>query len=145
MIPAFVSTHNILRCIKTKYWGPGADGGGTGSWYLMGTDFQSGKMNTWCGWIVTCVCVCVCVCVCAQSCLTLCDPMDFSPPGSCVHGDSPGKNTGAGCHCLLQGIFPTQGIQPGSPAPQADSLASEPPGKRKGQMSKLFRAVGTGL
>ena len=39
----------------------------------------------------TCVCVCVCVyvCVCAQllqSCLTLCDPMDCSPPGSTVHG-----------------------------------------------------------
>ena len=45
-----------------------------------------------------------------QSYLTLCDPMDCSPPGSSVHGiDSPGKNTGVGCHALLQGIFPTQG------------------------------------
>ena len=44
-----------------------------------------------------------------QSCLTLCDPMDCSPPGSSVHGDSLGKNTGVGCHALLQGIFPTQG------------------------------------
>ena len=35
--------------------------------------------------------------------------MDCSPPGSSVHGDSPGKNTGVGCHALLQGIFPTQG------------------------------------
>ena len=43
-----------------------------------------------------------------QSCLTLCDPMDCSPPGSSVHGDSPGKNTGVGCHVLLQRIFPTQ-------------------------------------
>ena len=34
----------------------------------------------------TIVCVCVCVCVCAQSCPTLCDPMDCSPPGSTVHG-----------------------------------------------------------
>ena len=34
----------------------------------------------------------------AQSCLTLCDPMDCSPPGSSVHGDSPGKNAGVGCH-----------------------------------------------
>ena len=33
-------------------------------------------------------CVCVCVCVCAQSCQTLCDPMDWSPPGSSVHGIS---------------------------------------------------------
>ena len=37
----------------------------------------------------------------AQSCLTLCDPMDYSPPGFSVHGDSPGKNTGVGCHALL--------------------------------------------
>ena len=44
----------------------------------------------------------------AQSCLTLCDPMDCSLPGSSVYGDSPGKNTGVGCHALLQGIFPTQ-------------------------------------
>ena len=44
-----------------------------------------------------------------QSCPTLCNPMDCSPPGSSVHGDSPGKNTEAGCHALLQGIFPTQG------------------------------------
>ena len=43
-----------------------------------------------------------------QTCPTLCDPVDCSPPGSSVHGDSPGKNTGVGCHALLQGIFPTQ-------------------------------------
>ena len=36
-----------------------------------------------------------------QSCLTLCKPM----PGSSVYGDSPGKNTGVGCHALLEGIF----------------------------------------
>ena len=51
----------------------------------------------------------------AQSCLTLCDPMDHSPPGSSVHGDSPGKNTGVGCHALLQGIFATQGLNPSLP------------------------------
>ena len=37
-----------------------------------------------------------------QSCPTLCDPIDGSPPGSLVPGDSPGKNTGVGCHFLLQ-------------------------------------------
>ena len=47
-------------------------------------------------------------CVCAQSCPTLCDPMHWSPPGSSCPWDSPGKNTGVGCHFLLQGIFPTQ-------------------------------------
>ena len=36
---------------------------------------------------------------------TLCDPMDCSTPGSSVPGDSPGKNTGVGCHALLQGVF----------------------------------------
>ena len=45
------------------------------------------------------------LCLVAQSC-RLCDPVDYSPPGSSVHGDSPGKNTGGhGCHALLQGIF----------------------------------------
>ena len=34
-------------------------------------------------------------------------------PGSSVHGDSPEKNTGVGCHALLQGILPTQGSNPG--------------------------------
>ena len=36
--------------------------------------------------IILCVCVCVCVCVYVQLCLTLCDPMDCSPPGSSVCG-----------------------------------------------------------
>ena len=47
------------------------------------------------------------LCLVTQSCLTLCDPVDCIPPGSYVHRDSPGKNTGVGCH-VLQGIFPTQ-------------------------------------
>ena len=48
------------------------------------------------------------LCLVIQSCPTLCKPMDCSPPGSSVHGDSPGKNTAVGCHALLQGIFPIQ-------------------------------------
>ena len=51
------------------------------------------------------------VCLVAQSC-PICDPMDCSPPGSSVHKDSPGKNTGMGCYALLQGVFPTQGSNP---------------------------------
>ena len=51
-------------------------------------------------------------CSVIQSCPTLRDPMDCSLPGSSVHGDSPGKNTGVGCHFLLQEIFPTQGSNP---------------------------------
>ena len=37
----------------------------------------------------------------------LCDPVDCSPPDSTVHGIFCGKNTGVGCHFLLQGIFLT--------------------------------------
>ena len=48
------------------------------------------------------------MCLIAQTCPTLYDIMDCSPPGSSVHGDAPGKNTGVGCHALLQGILPTQ-------------------------------------
>ena len=47
-------------------------------------------------------------CLVAQSCLILCNPMDYSLPASSVHRDSPGKNTEVGCHALLQGIFSTQ-------------------------------------
>ena len=43
------------------------------------------------------------------------DPMNCSPPGSSVHGDSPGKNTGVGFHAHLQRILPTQGLNPGLP------------------------------
>ena len=77
-----------------------------------------------CSPLCVCVCVCVClpvyvfiffirekcakihVCVClvAQSCPTLCDPMDYSLPGSFVCEDSLGKNTGVDCHALLQRI-----------------------------------------
>ena len=53
------------------------------------------------------------LCLVTQLCLTLCDPMDYSQPGSSIHVDSPGKNTGVGCHALLQGIFPTQELNEG--------------------------------
>ena len=53
------------------------------------------------------------LCLVTQSCLILCNPTDYSPPGSCVN--SPGENTGVGCHALLQGIFPIQGSNPGLP------------------------------
>ena len=46
--------------------------------------------------------LCVCACLVAQSCPTLCDPMDSSR--LLRPGDSSGKNTGVGCHSLLQGL-----------------------------------------
>ena len=40
--------------------------------------------------------------------------MDYNPPGSPVHGNSPGKNIGVGCHALLQGNLPNPGVEPRS-------------------------------
>ena len=55
---------------------------------------------------ILCMCVCVCVCVCSQSCPTLCDPVDCSPPGSSVMGFSRQE--------YWNGLpFPTQGLNPG--------------------------------
>ena len=42
------------------------------------------------------------LCLVAQLCLTLYDPMEYSPPGSSVYGDSLGKNAGVGCHALAR-------------------------------------------
>ena len=44
--------------------------------------------------------------------LTLCDPMDFSPPGSSVHGDSPGKEYWSGLPCPPPGDLPNPGLKP---------------------------------
>ena len=60
-----------------------------------------------------------CVAKLLQSYPALCDPMDYSPPGSSVLGISPGKDTGVGCHALLQGICPTQELNLQSPVSSA--------------------------
>ena len=63
-----------------------------------------------------------------QSCLTLCEPLDCSPPGSSVHGIL----QRVGCHVLLQGIFPTQRSNPCLLCLlhwQASSFPLAPPGK----------------
>ena len=98
-----------------------------------------------------------------------CNPMDCSPPGSSVlfqasnvscsvlsdssrsHGlqparllcpwNSPGKNTGVGCHSLLQGILPTQGSNLGLLHSCKDSLPSELPGKPNQQNTTIFKSV----
>ena len=44
------------------------------------------------------------MCLITQLCPTLCNPTDCSLPGSSVHGDSPGKNTGMGCRTLIDFI-----------------------------------------
>ena len=71
------------------------------------------------------------LCLVAQPCSTLWDSMNCRPPGSSIRADSLGKNTGVGSHFLLQGIFPTPGIEPRSPSLRADSLLSEPTRKPK--------------
>ena len=60
------------------------------------------------------------LCIVIQSCLALCNPVDCSPPGSTVHGDSPGKNW-SGLPCPPPGDLPDPGIEPRCPAYQADS------------------------
>ena len=75
----------------------------------------------------------VCVCICAQSCLTLCNPMDCSPPGFSVHGVFQAR--------ILEGLpFPTPGdlSDPGTepttttlvlPALAGGLFTAVPPGK----------------
>ena len=71
------------------------------NWWLPG-----GRMGEEVGiWGLTWTCMRVQL---LQLRLTLCDSMNCNPPSSSVHGDSPGKSTGVGCHDLLQRIFPTQ-------------------------------------
>ena len=52
----------------------------------------------------------------AQSCPTLCNPMDCSLPGSSIHGVFQASITRMGCRFLLQGKLPDPGIKPKSPA-----------------------------
>ena len=61
------------------------------------------------------VCVCVCVCVSRSVVSNSLQPHGLKPTRSSCPWDSPGKNTGVGCHALLQGIFPTQGLNLGLP------------------------------
>ena len=63
----------------------------------------------------------------AQSCLTLCDSVDCSPPGSSVHGILQARILEWIAISFSRGIFP--GIEPRSPTLQANALTSEPPGK----------------
>ena len=62
------------------------------------------------------------------SCLTLCDPIDGSPPGSSVHGILQARRP-SGLPCPPPGDLPYPGIKPRSPALQAISLLSVPPEK----------------
>ena len=81
------------------------------------------------------------LCFVPQSCPTLFNPVNYSLPGSSVHGDSLGKNTGVGCHALLQGIFPTQVSNPHLLCLlhwQVGSLPLAPPGKPLNTMINYY-------
>ena len=78
------------------------------------------------------------LCLVIQPCETFCNPMDCSLPGSSVHGDSLGKNTGMGCHALLPGVILTQGSNPGFPRRQAESLPSEPTGMGQQKLFNVY-------
>ena len=74
----------------------------------------------------------------AQSCLTLCDPLDRSLPGSSVHGIVQARIVEWVAISFSRGIFLTQGSSPGLPHCRQTLLPSEPPGKPRdrNQMSK---------
>ena len=64
----------------------------------------------------------------AWSCLSLCNSMDYSPPGSSVHG-IPRQEYWSGLPFSPPGDLPEPGTEPTPPALQADSLLSEPSGR----------------
>ena len=87
------------HCVDTRYKNPGI---------LKPYKSTRSRLISWHSWAKKML-LFIAPCLDAQLCPTLCDPVDCSLPGSSVHGDSPRKKTGVGCHALLQGIFPTQG------------------------------------
>ena len=86
------------------------------------------------------------LCLVAQSCPTLCNPMDSSPPVSSVHGILQARIL-EWVAMPFSGGSSNLGIEPRSPTLQADSLLSKPPGKPKntgmGSLSLLQRIFPT--
>ena len=79
-----------------------------------------------------------------QSCPTHSDAMDCKPTRLLCPWDSPGRNTGVGCHTLLQGIFPTQGSNPHLLCLllwQAGSLLLASPGKPVKPLKELLKII----
>ena len=74
------------------------------------TSEPPGNTFTLTSWIY--LCVCVCTCVHAQLCLTLCDPMDSSPPGSSIHGIFQARIPEIRSPFPPPGIFLTQELNP---------------------------------
>ena len=74
-------------------------------WAAISFSRGSSWMRDW--FLISCI-SCMVLCL-----VTLCDPIDHRPLGFSVHGNSPGKTTGVGCHDLHQGILASQGLNTG--------------------------------
>ena len=83
-----------------------------------------------------------CLCLVAQQFPILCNSIDCILPGSSVHRDSPGRNTGVGHHALLQGNLPNPGTESRSPALQVGSLPAELPGEPRSNSGMETRGAG---
>ena len=70
-----------------------------------------------------------CCCLVSKLCPTLCDPMDYSPPGSSVHGISQARINWSGLPFPSPGDLPNPGTKPVSPALASVFFTAEPPGK----------------
>ena len=79
------------------------------------------------------------VCLVAQSCPTICHPVGYNPPGSSVHGDSPGKNTGVSAMLSSRGSCQPRDWTQISRIP--DSSLSEPRGKPTYPTSNLIQCI----
>ena len=110
------------------------------SWlYSLWTSWKSGMLPSgtllYCRWYCVQAHMCVCVCVHAHVCVShsvvsnCLWPHGLQPTRLLCPWNSPGNNSEVGSHSFLQGIFPTQGLNPHLNALQADYLLSEPPGK----------------
>ena len=98
-----------------SWWDSSVDGGRAGPSHLTSLAVLCPKSgHPFYTWPFLKVILCY-GCSVTQSCLIFCNPVDSNLPDSSVHGDSPGKTSGVGCHFLLQEILPTQGLDSGLP------------------------------
>ena len=77
-----------------------------------------------------------CCCLISQSHPTVLRPHGLEPTRILCSWDFPGKNTGAGCHFLLQGNLPSPGMEPASPALAGGFCTTEAPGKPPWRMHR---------
>ena len=84
----------------------------------------------------------VACCLVAELCPTLLRPHGWEPARLLCPWDFPGKSTGVGCHFLLEGIFPTQGLNPRLLDWQVDSLPLSHQGNIRKASEILLKSEG---